>query len=214
MKGYMFIDAATVKQRDKAGISLSYLEGHQVIQQLNELPDKWSFHIKSLEQLYVPRETTNKAGKVGHECGYQCIGRLVVGAQTFEDVGYGMGTSYNTIADACESAGKEAVTDALKRCAKNLGNYFGLALYDKDQEAVLPFDEKGWNKLYNLASKYADSDTQKAMNAIKDEVKNRFNIAMPSDMKPYMWREVLQRCWQIYWNSFTTIKGENVDARA
>ena len=55
-----------------------------------------------------------------------------MGDSIVEDVGYGVGNSYNGFGDAFESAAKEAVTDALKRCLRSFGNAFGNCLYDKD----------------------------------------------------------------------------------
>jgi recombination DNA repair RAD52 pathway protein len=54
----------------------------------------------------------------------------------YGDVGYGDGSDKTNPGKAHELAAKEAVTDALKRCAKNLGMSMGLALYDKTQENV------------------------------------------------------------------------------
>jgi DNA repair and recombination protein RAD52 len=46
--------------------------------------------------------------------------------------GFGTGVS-KTLADSHENAGKEAVTDALKRAMRSFGNQFGLSLYDKSR---------------------------------------------------------------------------------
>jgi recombination DNA repair RAD52 pathway protein len=54
----------------------------------------------------------------------------------FIDYGYGDGSDKFKIGKAHELAVKEAVTDGIKRCAKNLGMSMGLALYDKTQENV------------------------------------------------------------------------------
>ena len=52
-----------------------------------------------------------------------------------EDVGFGTGIA-KEYAGAHESAGKEAVTDGLKRAFRTFGNQFGNALYDKSQKNV------------------------------------------------------------------------------
>ena len=49
-----------------------------------------------------------------------------------QDVGFGTGVS-KTLADSNENAGKEAVTDALKRAMRSFGNQFGNSLYDKSR---------------------------------------------------------------------------------
>jgi hypothetical protein len=61
---------------------------------------------------------------------------------SFSDYGYGDGTDKTNPGKAHELAIKEAVTDGLKRCAKNLGPVMGLALYDKDQTDVKEAETK------------------------------------------------------------------------
>ena len=72
--------------------------------------------------------------------GIECIGRLTVTVDgrelcTKEDVGYGEGLGPNAVR-AHADAGKQARSDALKRCAKDFGYRLGLALYDKTQSHV------------------------------------------------------------------------------
>ncbi len=62
--------------------------------------------------------------------------RIHVGDQFHDGFGYGEGIEYRTVAQAFESAAKEAETDAMKRALVKWGNPFGLALYDKAQEMV------------------------------------------------------------------------------
>lgn len=200
----MFLDASMLEDRKKGGATLTYIQGQRVIQNLNEVyGDNWEFTIKHFEHLYTDTATRDKDGKIGWDVGAYCQGRLVVCGKAFEDVGYGQGTDYSSKAWAYESAGKEAVTDSLKRCAKDLGNYFGLALYDKEQEAVLTVDDEGWKKLMRLASKYCSKETCDAIDRIKNNVKEEYKITLPSDMKPFMWREILEPAWMVYWDSFT-----------
>ena len=54
----------------------------------------------------------------------------------FSDIGFGTGTNKRNPGEAHELATKGAVSDGLKRAAKNLGRSMGLALYDKSQEYV------------------------------------------------------------------------------
>lgn len=126
------LDRANVSQREKSGISLSYIEGHHVIREANRIFgfDGWSMLINGLDL------TT---------CGTNQKGNMVVSAQAMvmvealgvsrHDVGYGTGIA-KSVADANESAGKEAVTDAMKRALRTFGDQFGNALYDKQQKHV------------------------------------------------------------------------------
>jgi len=120
------------------GRTLSYLEGHYVIDRLNKVLGigNWATQIVALTPVY----TGEVNGK--HSAHYTSRIRLVVefpgGKRTeFEDVGYGNGSDKVDPGKAHELATKEAITDALKRCAKNLGMSMGLALYDKDQTNIV-----------------------------------------------------------------------------
>jgi len=132
------LDGSQVKTREQAGRKLSYIEGWAAIDTANRIfgHGNWSYHVIGLTHIGT-REVTNQQGRKGHEVAYYAVVRLTVGTDTlYEDTGYGSGTDYNSPFSAHESATKEAVTDALKRCFKNLGYPFGLALYDKTQEHV------------------------------------------------------------------------------
>ncbi len=57
---------------------------------------------------------------------------------TFSDVGYGDAVEYtNSYITVQELAMKEAVSDGVKRALKNLGDQFGLSLYDKEARAAI-----------------------------------------------------------------------------
>lgn len=128
-----------ISQRDGgSGRSLSYLAGHYVIDRLNKVLGigNWAFDVADMK--LVHSGTNDKNQQVAH---YIAKGRLVVelpdGVKTeFTDYGYGDGMDKYSPGKPHELAVKEAATDALKRCAKNLGMSMGLALYDKDQENV------------------------------------------------------------------------------
>lgn len=120
------------------GRKLSYLEGHYVIDRLNKVFGhlNWSKEITDVRLLDGPKPS------------YIVKVRLTVGATdsegrfktlTKEGYGYGSDKSANS---PHELAIKEAVTDALKVAAKDLGMSMGLALYDKTQENVDDGDEQ------------------------------------------------------------------------
>lgn len=131
-----------LSSRTQGNTTLTYLQGHYVIAQMNATfgPGGWNrgFTGEGLHMVNVtsevPANNTNKT-RIRHDVSMLCeycikaqIGEKVVCA---EDVGYGIGQSYIGIGDAYESAAKEAVTDALKRCCRSLGNAMGNCLYDK-----------------------------------------------------------------------------------
>ncbi len=121
------------------GRKLDYLSGHYVIDRLNRVLGAGNWAYSSEANLVHAGLVPTRSGDA-HSVHYLAKVRLVVtldGTPTeFTDYGYGDGTDKSNPGKAHELAVKESVTDGLKRCAKNLGMSFGLALYSKDQENV------------------------------------------------------------------------------
>lgn len=119
-------------QEEKPKGAMTYVEGWYVIGRANNIfgYDGWSSKIISLTQAYF--EPYEK----GHNAVYVCHMQLTF-CKTIqhEDVGVGSGYAKQPL-DAIEGAAKEAVTDALKRCLRYLGNQFGLPLYDLKRRGV------------------------------------------------------------------------------
>jgi DNA recombination protein Rad52 len=131
------IPRSAVSLRDGGGPKkLSYLEGWYVIARLNEVlgQGNWEYRTQTLQLVH--------SGEVNGKQTVHYLATVLLAANingnmvTFTDVGYGDGSDKYNIGKAHELAAKEAVTDAVKRCAKNLGMSLGLALYDKSQENV------------------------------------------------------------------------------
>ena len=127
------LDSSRIKTRDKGNISLSYIEGHDVIETANKVFGfgNWSYSISKLE--HVSQEQNQNQNQV---ICYKAIVQVLVHSENHtldvsrEDVGFGTGVA-KTLSDAHEGAAKEAVTDALKRAMRSFGNQFGNSLYDK-----------------------------------------------------------------------------------
>ncbi len=132
------LDGNRVKTRQQGNISLSYLEGYDIIDTANFAFGfgNWSYNVTLLEQ--VSEELNQNQNKV---IGYKAIVAVTVydlhhkATVTREDVGFGTGIARD-YASAHESGAKEAVTDSLKRAFRTFGNQFGNALYDKSQKNV------------------------------------------------------------------------------
>lgn len=130
-----------ISSRDAGqGRKLDYVSSYYVISQMNRIfgPHRWAYS-SDIQKLYEG-VIEGKYGNV-NTVHYAARVRLVVefepGVKTeYTDYGYGDGTDKVNPGKAHELAIKEAVTDGLKRCAKNLGNRLGLALYDKEQNNV------------------------------------------------------------------------------
>lgn len=134
------LDPSRIRSRTKGNTSLAYLEGFDVIQTANQVfgHGNWSYSLTSLTE--VSRETNSNGNFV--VC-YQAIINFIAHNLEHslhvsrEDVGYGSGIS-KSLADAHESAGKEATTDALKRAMRSFGNQFGNGLYNKSRQQNQP----------------------------------------------------------------------------
>jgi DNA repair and recombination protein RAD52 len=129
------LDSSRIKSREKGNISLSYIEGFDVIDTANLIfgYGNWSYLISKLEQ--VSQEQNHNQNFV--VC-YKAIVKLIVKDENHtksiarQDVGFGSGVA-KALNDAHENAGKEAVTDGLKRTLRSFGNQFGNSLYDKSR---------------------------------------------------------------------------------
>jgi len=159
-----------VSQRTQSGMSLSYIEGHHVIREANRIfgYDGWSVSVESLSLTH---------------CGENAKGNQVVSAQalvvvsalgcTRHDVGYGSGVA-KSIADANEGAGKEAVTDAMKRAFRTFGDQFGNALYDKAQKHVVDKEPMAGDVVAAFESAKSKQELQAIWNKLNDHQKNKY----------------------------------------
>lgn len=118
------------------GKALSYIEGHLVMREMNDIFDPGGWSYDCTPTLVCEYEAQGKNGGPQWRVTYtsRCI--LKVRDCTIVDVGAGHGIDRDR-GSAHESAIKEAATDSLKRCCKTLGDRLGLALYDKQQARVV-----------------------------------------------------------------------------
>ena len=139
------IPQEAIEQRSGGGAKmLSYLSGAYVINRLNQVigQGRWGYEIEKLDKVFEG-EIEQYSGKA-FTVSYIAQVRLYTskedsspwGSGSFTEVGYGDGTDKKSPGKAHELATKEAVTDALKRAAKNLGISMGLGLYFKEGQYV------------------------------------------------------------------------------
>lgn len=119
--------------------SFDYLEGWYVINRANQIfgHGKWSTSIKSTERVQMEQKDGKDPAKPKNWwVGYLVTAEVVLpDGASYQDIGFGQGIDKD-LGKAHESATKEAVTDAVKRCLKNTGLSMGLALYDKSKSGV------------------------------------------------------------------------------
>ncbi len=115
-----------VSQRQQSGRSLSYLEGWEAIAQANTIlgHDGWSHTITRLD--YNPDVRSYLAIVMVRV--HDAAGALLT---QHEDVGFGIVAGAADKPESHETAVKGAVTDAMKRALRCLGDQFGNTLYDK-----------------------------------------------------------------------------------
>lgn len=161
------------KRKAQGNVYLDYLEGWYVIARLNEVFGNlsWGYSITELNCVHQG-PVTNARGETKFVASYLAQVSLNIydtrgdesewglGRGTnYTDVGYGNGMDAYDQGKCHELAAKEAVTDALKRAAKNLGFSMGLALYDKTQEMVTDDEITKNVETENVARREAQTDT-------------------------------------------------------
>ncbi len=128
------INPLRVKHMD----GLSHLEAWDVRAHLNRIFGfgRWSADLLDIAELYSV-ETTTRAGKPAWKTAYRATLRLTICAPdggvlaTYTEAAVGESTMPDFKRGDChDMAIKTAESQALKRCATNLGDQFGLSLYD------------------------------------------------------------------------------------
>ena len=124
------LEPARISTRKKQGVTLRYVEGHDVIDRANAIFGfhGWEYGVTKVDyvgNVWVATVLLTALTPDGERV-------------TREDVGVGIPASPRDSApspDANETAIKGAVTDALKRALRTFGNAFGNSLYDKEDHA-------------------------------------------------------------------------------
>lgn len=142
----------------QAGKQLAYIEGQSVISIANEIfgYDGWSSEVK---------EKTVDFCECGKDGSWTCVIAVVIrvclaeryGGVYREDLGYGTCERAKTRIMALEKAGKEGVTDAIKRAFRQFGNATGNCVYDKKylewiRRVKSPYEKSNFqeDKLYRM----------------------------------------------------------------
>ena len=138
----------------KGASFLVYIDARTAMRELDELyPKDWSFDWEYIQ------------GEVGVH------GRLTVQNRTYGDVGYPNQTKVNEMGDGSGEWLKDAVSDALKRCAVHVG--IGRELYDAPflytselNLAVGNRKIKGFDPLTDMGKKKIEGDIDKWFNGL------------------------------------------------
>jgi len=136
------LNPTRVAKRTQGGKQLSYLEAYDVRAHLIRLFGFLGFDAEMLEYQHVATREYQTPGRDGAppkdmvEVIYSATMRLVIKSDMMPVASYVEGAvgsasgPANMLGEHHDNALKTAVSDALKRCAINLGTQFGLGLYD------------------------------------------------------------------------------------
>ena len=201
------LDSSRIKTREKGNISLSYIEGHDVIETANKVFGfgNWSYSISKLE--HVSQEQNQNQNQV---ICYKAIVQVLVHSENHtldvsrEDVGFGTGVA-KTQADAHEGAAKEAVTDALKRAMRSFGNQFGNSLYDKSR--LIRTNEQANNESKPQQTNYRQS----APTSTVTNVTTNHNRNIKQSYDPYEYESLFRIGLDVVeQNGFLIVTGDDI----
>ena len=175
------LDSSRIKSRSKGNVSLSYLEGFDVIETANKIFSygNWDYNITNLTQ--VSQELNHNQNNI--ICYKAVINITVHDIQhsktvTREDVGFGTGIA-KTLADAHEGGAKEAVTDAIKRTLRSFGNQFGNSLYDKSrQHQNQPTQQYSQPQVQQVPQQQYQQPTQQIQNNTPQDYASLYNLGL------------------------------------
>lgn len=170
------LDSSRIKSRSKGNVTLSYLEGFDIIETANKIfgYGNWDYSISSLTQ--VSQEQNQNQN---HIVCYKAVVNIVVHDLQHskhvsrEDVGFGTGIA-KTLADAHEGAAKEAVTDAIKRTLRSFGNQFGNSLYDKSRQ----HQNQQPAQIQQSQQQYQQPQTQQIQNNTPQDYASLYNLGL------------------------------------
>ncbi len=121
----------------KDGKGFSHLEAYDVRAHLIRIFDfcNWSSELVDLELIFETESKSEKTGKTVWTVAYRATVKLSIRNSDYEEAVYteaavGDSTNNPSRADAHDMAIKTAESQAFKRCAINLGDQFGLSLYN------------------------------------------------------------------------------------
>ncbi|MBU0721449.1 DNA repair protein Rad52 [bacterium] len=175
------LDNSRVKSRSKGNITLSYLEGHDILEAANRIfgYGNWSSKISSLEQ--VSQESNSNQNTI--VCYKATVIVTIFDMQhskqiSREDVGFGTGIA-KILADAHEGGAKEAITDAIKRSFRSFGNQFGNSLYGKiQQQSNAPQSYQQPVQLQQPQQQYQQPPSQQMQNNTPLDYSSLYNIGL------------------------------------
>lgn len=153
-----------------------YVEAWDIRRQLTRVFGFGGWSFEALETTCASERSVPNGDRFKHTVVYRVIGRLTVyGAEGtyafYDDASTGEAVNQPSLGDAHDLAIKAALSGALKRCAVNLGDLFGLSLYDKGKaDAVIVGTFLPPDGLSGTGAPLDGETPQSAMGALPDTV--------------------------------------------
>ena len=203
------LDMNRVKRRQAPGKgTVPYLEGFDVIEAANDLfLFRWSFDLLSEPQVmrwdkmvtFYDQKAHKKVPVIGEDgkpttevAGIVYLtGKVVIDLEgksyTHADVGRCIFTGDTP--EALDMAIAGAATDCLKRCFRQLGEQFGLSLYDKDIAKTAGLDTEGRGTSAESYPPHSSQSEPKASPAAPTNSKPAQAPAAPTQPEPLQYRD-------------------------
>ena len=164
----------------KDGKGFSHVEAWDIRRTMNRIFGfgNWSADVTTME-LISEREVTQRNGKTGWNVVYRARCCLRIGDDSMFGTSYtewAAGDATNpTLADAHDQAIKTAESQALKRCAVNLGDQFGLSLYRNGStqatvEDVIGREHKDSGLVDDMVAAFAECETEEDLGVVAQTI--------------------------------------------
>ena len=164
----------------KDGKGFAHVEAWDIRRTMNKIFGfaEWSARVEQME-LISEREVQTKAGKPAWNVVYRARCTLEVGVDSLIGCAYtewAAGESTNPIlAEAHDQAIKTAESQAFKRCAVNLGDQFGLSLYNNGStqatvEDIVGREHADSNQVAELLAKFEEAKSDEDLAEVSIEI--------------------------------------------
>lgn len=179
------LNATRIARRNAGGKSLSYLESWDVRATLIRVFGFGNFdaEVESAELMFERETAIGKEQKPGIEVAYKVVFRITIRdpegrtIATYAEGAVGSASGSVGFGDLHDNALKTAASDALKRCAINLGTQFGLSLYNNGNRN----DVVRMTLVAPVAAQYEDALTLEELKASEGWPEGTLFIAIPPE---------------------------------
>ena len=159
----------------KDGKGFSHVEAWDIRRTMNAIFGIANWSADVTEMILVgEHEVGTRGGKAAWNVIYRARCTLTVNGSTYTEWAAGDATN-PTVSDAHDQAIKTAESQAFKRCAVNLGDQFGLSLYNNGSTSATVGEIVGQKhadseKVMGLVARFADAESSEDIAGIAQEI--------------------------------------------